>query len=104
MEFRSYYNMYPVCGAGAGGLMTAVAGTTFYPYLHQFGEGTGGATGYSSPQGYSSLQHPHHLFQYSTGTYPHHYAHAAPMSLPPTPPPLQSGVTMALHAPPIPHR
>ncbi|OMO77611.1 hypothetical protein COLO4_25055 [Corchorus olitorius] len=108
----SYYNVYggataqyPVYGAGpAGGMMTG-AGTTFYPYL-QFGEGTAGAaTGYTSGQGYG-IQYPHHPFhQYSavnsTGSYPQHYG--APMSLAPTPT-LQSGVTMALHAPAIPHR
>ncbi|KAA3484388.1 hypothetical protein ERO13_A03G080800v2 [Gossypium hirsutum] len=102
----SYYNVYggataqfPMYGAGPGGLITGT-GTTFYPYL-QFGEGTGGgATAYSSGQGYG-LQYPHHLFQFSTGSYPQHYG--APMSLAPTPP-LQSGVTMPLHAPAIPHR
>ena len=84
---QSYYNVYggataqyPVYGAGPGGLITG-SGTTFYPYL-QFGEGTGGATGYSSGQGYG-VQYPHHMFQYSavnsTGNYPHQYG--APMSL-----------------------
>ena len=94
---QSYYNVYgganaqyPVYGAGPGGLITG-SGTTFYPYL-QFGEGTGGATGYSSGQGYG-VQYPPHLFQYSavnsTGSYPQHYG--APMSLAPTPA-LQSGL------------
>ncbi|KAJ0085295.1 hypothetical protein Patl1_06958 [Pistacia atlantica] len=88
------------------GMMTGAATAAFYPYL-QFGEGSGGATaaaGYTSGQGYG-VQYPHHLFQYSainaTGGYPQHYG--APMSLAPTPA-LQSGVNMALHAPPIPHR
>ncbi|THG22156.1 hypothetical protein TEA_023599 [Camellia sinensis var. sinensis] len=128
----SYYGVYggaasqyPIYGAGAGGMMTgaaaaaAAAAAAFYPYLN-FGEGTNGtggggggaATNYTTAaagQGYG-VQYPHHLFQYSAaaaamnstgGAYgPHHYA--APVSLAPTPP-LQSGVTMALHAP-MPHR
>ncbi|KAK9265895.1 hypothetical protein L1049_028593 [Liquidambar formosana] len=111
----SYYNVYggasgqyPMYGAaGLGGMMSGGASTAFYPYL-QFGEGSGGGGGggaaaaagsYTSAQGYG-LQYPHHLLPYSNGTYPQHYA--APMSLAPTPA-LQSGVTMALHAP-IPHR
>ncbi|KAH7519768.1 uncharacterized protein LOC107405501 isoform X2 [Ziziphus jujuba] len=108
----SYYGLYggatsqyPMYGTGPGGMVTgAAAAAAFYPYL-QFGEGSGGggATGYSSGQGYG-IQYPHHLFQYSainsSAAYPQHYG--APMSLSPSPA-LQSGVTMALHAP-IPHR
>ncbi|KAF5946710.1 hypothetical protein HYC85_016938 [Camellia sinensis] len=131
-SYNSYYGVYggaasqyPIYGAGAGGMMTgaaaaaAAAAAAFYPYLN-FGEGTNGtggggggaATNYTTAaagQGYG-VQYPHHLFQYSAaaaamnstgGAYgPHHYA--APVSLAPTPP-LQSGVTMALHAP-MPHR
>ncbi|KAG6750992.1 RNA-binding protein 24-like isoform X1 [Populus alba x Populus x berolinensis] len=109
----SYYNMYggataqyPMYGTGHGGMMNGAA-AAFYPYL-QFGEGsTGGATSYSTTSGQSyGVQYPHHLFQYSsinstTGGYPQHYG--APMSLAPTAA-LPSGVTMALQAPPIPHR
>ncbi|KAG5520309.1 hypothetical protein RHGRI_033022 [Rhododendron griersonianum] len=119
----SYYSVYggaasqyPVYGGGAGGMMTstaaaaAAAAAAFYPYLNYFGEAGSTAAG----QGYTGVQYPqqhhhghHHLFQYSainsTGGYPHHYAAAAPISLASTPP-LQSGVTMALRAPPIPHR
>ncbi|MBA0611981.1 hypothetical protein Godav_012629 [Gossypium davidsonii] len=81
---QNYYSLYggatgqyPVYG---GGLMTG-AGTAFYPYL-QFGEGMAGPV-YSSGQGYG-VQFPHHLFPYSTGSYPQHYG--APMALAPTPP------------------
>ncbi|XP_023904606.2 uncharacterized protein LOC112016308 isoform X1 [Quercus suber] len=112
----SYYSVYggtttqyPMYGTGpAGGMITgaAAAAAAFYPYL-QFGEGSGGAaaTGYTSGQTGYGVNYPHHLFQYSainsaTGGYPQHYG--ASMSLAPTPA-LQSGVTMALHAP-IPHR
>uniref|UniRef100_A0A6N2KZV3 RRM domain-containing protein n=1 Tax=Salix viminalis TaxID=40686 RepID=A0A6N2KZV3_SALVM len=108
----SYYNMYggaaaqyPVYGTGHGGMMNGAA-AAFYPYL-QFGEGTGGATSYTASGQSYGVQYPHHLFQYSainsptTGGYPQHYG--APMSLAPTAA-LPSGVTMALQAPPIPHR
>ncbi|KAJ7949640.1 RNA-binding protein [Quillaja saponaria] len=113
----SYYSVYggaaaqyPMYGTGPGAMMTGAtaAATAFYPYL-QFGEGTGGATGggYTSGQGGgygTTVNYPHHLFQYSpissTAGYPQHYG--APMSLAPSPA-LQSGVTMALQAP-IPHR
>ncbi|KAF3440942.1 hypothetical protein FNV43_RR19228 [Rhamnella rubrinervis] len=98
---------YPMYGtAGPGGMVTGAAATAFYPYV-QFGEGSGAAGaggGYSSSgqAGYGvQYPHHHHLYQYSTGAYPQHYG--APMSLSPSPA-LQSGVTMALHAPPIPHR
>ncbi|XP_016902398.1 RNA-binding protein 24 isoform X3 [Cucumis sativus] len=110
----SYYNVYggataqyPMYGTGPGGILSgaAAAAAAFYPYF-QFGEGSGG--GGSGQQGYG-VQYPHHLFQYSAAinstaatTFPQHYA-APPMSLPPTPPTLPSGVTMALPAP-IPHR
>ncbi|KAI9099588.1 hypothetical protein K1719_024593 [Acacia pycnantha] len=100
---------YPLYGAGpAGGMMNsaAAAATAIYPYL-QFGEGSGsGVTGgYTSSQGYG-VYYPPHLFQYSpitssAGGYPQHYG--PPMSLAPSPA-LQSGVKMALQAPPIPHR
>ncbi|KAA0039354.1 RNA-binding protein 24 [Cucumis melo var. makuwa] len=109
-----YYNVYggataqyPMYGTGPGGILSgaAAAAAAFYPYF-QFGEGSGG--GGSGQQGYG-VQYPHHLFQYSAAinstaatTFPQHYA-APPMSLPPTPPTLPSGVTMALPAP-IPHR
>ncbi|GMI88694.1 hypothetical protein like AT1G33470 [Hibiscus trionum] len=79
----NYYNVYggatgqyPVYG---GGLMTGT-GAAFYPYL--FGEGMAGAV-YPSGQGYG-IHFPHHLFHYSTGSYPQHYG--APMALAPTPP------------------
>ncbi|XP_038890039.1 RNA-binding protein 24 isoform X3 [Benincasa hispida] len=110
----SYYNVYggataqyPMYGTGPGGILSgaAAAAAAFYPYF-QFGEGSGG--GGSGQHGYG-VQYPHHLFQYSTAinssaatTFSQHYA-APPMSLPPTPPTLPSGVTMALPAP-IPHR
>ncbi|KAI5555222.1 hypothetical protein POPTR_019G068400v4 [Populus trichocarpa] len=108
----SYYNVYggataqyPMYGTGHGGLMNGSA-AAFYPYL-QFGEGSGGAaTSYpTSGQSYG-VQYPYNLFQYSainstTGGYPQHYG--APMSLAPTAA-LPSGVTLALQAPPIPHR
>ncbi|KAL3845729.1 hypothetical protein ACJIZ3_003132 [Penstemon smallii] len=109
----SYYGVYggasaqypAVYGSGSSGLLSSAA-AAYYPYLN-FGEGTtGAATGYSPNQGgYGTVQYPHHhLFQYpamnSTGLYPQHYG--TPMSLAP-PTPLQSGVTMALHAP-IPQR
>lgn len=94
---QSYYSVYggataqyPMYGTGPGGMMTGAA-TAFYPYL-QFGEGSGGATGYTSGQSYG-VHYPHHLFQYSavnsTGGYPQHYG--APMSLAPTAA-LQSGL------------
>ncbi|KAJ6763616.1 BOULE-RELATED [Salix purpurea] len=95
----------PMYGTGHGG-MTNGAAAAFYPYL-QFGEGTGGATSYTASGQSYGVQYPHHLFQYpainspTTGGYPQHYG--APMSLAPTAP-LPSGVTMALQAPPIPHR
>ncbi|KAF9670502.1 hypothetical protein SADUNF_Sadunf13G0075700 [Salix dunnii] len=108
----SYYNMYggataqyPVYGTGLGGMMNGAA-AAFYPYF-QFGEGSGGATSYTASGQSYGVQYPHHLFQYSainsttTGGYPQHYG--APMSLAPTAA-LPSGVTMALQAPPIPHR
>ncbi|KAJ8769844.1 hypothetical protein K2173_008926 [Erythroxylum novogranatense] len=105
----SYYSVYggaaaqyQLYGTGPGGMMTGAA-AAYYPYL-QFGEGSGGATSYASGQSYG-VQYPHQLFQYSpinsTGGYPQHYG--TPMSLAPTAA-LPSGVTMALHAPPIPHR
>ncbi|XP_023535742.1 RNA-binding protein 38-like isoform X1 [Cucurbita pepo subsp. pepo] len=115
----SYYNVYggataqyPMYGTGPGGILSgaAAAAAAFYPYF-QFGEGSGGGangfTGGSGQQGYG-VQYPHHLLQYSAAlnstptTFPQHYA-APPMSLPPTPPTLPSGVTMALPTP-IPHR
>ncbi|PIN02057.1 putative RNA-binding protein SEB4 (RRM superfamily) [Handroanthus impetiginosus] len=109
----SYYGMYggasaqyPLYGSGSSGLVSGAAAASaaaYYPYLN-FSEGTGGsAAGYSGSQGYG-VHYPHHLFQYSainsTGIYPPHYG--TPVSLAP-PTPLQSGVTMTLHAP-IPHR
>ncbi|GFQ05790.1 RNA-binding protein 38 [Phtheirospermum japonicum] len=108
----SYYGMYgggsaqyPMYGSGNNGLVTgAAAAAAYYPYLN-FNEGTGGATGYSATQGGYGVHFPHHLFQYSpissAGIYPPHYG--TPVSLAP-PTPLQSGVTMTMHAPPIPHR
>ncbi|EEF52963.1 RNA-binding protein 24 isoform X2 [Ricinus communis] len=86
----SYYNVYggataqyPMYGTGHSGMMSGAA-AAFYPYL-QFGEGSGGATSYSSSQNYN-VQYPHHLFQYSavnsTGGYPQHFG--APLSLAPT--------------------
>ncbi|KAL3513326.1 hypothetical protein ACH5RR_026043 [Cinchona calisaya] len=106
---------YPVYGTGTGtGGMSMITGAAaaaaaFYPYLN-FGEGSGGATtSYTSSHSYG-IQYPHHLLQYSAaynsaGAYPQHYGAAAgtPISLAPTTPALQSGVTMALHAT-IPHR
>ncbi|KAJ6693205.1 hypothetical protein OIU85_004014 [Salix viminalis] len=83
----SYYNMY-------GGQLPSTLWT-------------GGATSYTASGQSYGVQYPHHLFQYSainsptTGGYPQHYG--APMSLAPTAA-LPSGVTMALQAPPIPHR
>ncbi|XP_057793801.1 uncharacterized protein LOC131010340 isoform X2 [Salvia miltiorrhiza] len=110
----SYYGVYggasaqyPLYGSGSSGLVSgaaaAAAAAAYYPYLN-LSDGSGGATGYSGNQGYG-VQYPHHLFQYSTmnstGIYPPHYG--TPVSLAP-PTPLQSGVTVSLHAPPIPHR
>ncbi|XP_011095164.1 RNA-binding protein 24 isoform X1 [Sesamum indicum] len=109
----SYYGVYgggspqyPLYGTGStGGLLSSAA--AYYPYLNLSSEGTGGAAAYSASQGYAGgLQYPHHLFQYSainsTAIYPPHYG--TPVSLAP-PTPLQSGITMTLHAPiPIPHR
>ncbi|CAK7350017.1 unnamed protein product [Dovyalis caffra] len=108
----SYYNVYggaaaqyPMYGTGHGGIMNGGA-AAFYPYL-QFGEGSGGATSFTTSGQSYGVQYPHHLFQYSAmnsttaGGYPQHYG--APMSLAPTAA-LPSGVTMALQAPPIPHR
>ncbi|KAK4391346.1 DNA repair -like protein 1, mitochondrial [Sesamum angolense] len=113
----SYYGVYgggspqyPLYGTGStGGLLSgaAAAAAAYYPYLNLSSEGTGGAAAYSASQGYAGgVQYPHHLFQYSainsTAIYPPHYG--TPVSLAP-PTPLQSGVTMTLHAPiPIPHR
>ncbi|XP_042035330.1 RNA-binding protein 24-like isoform X1 [Salvia splendens] len=108
----SYYGVYggasaqyPLYGSGSSGLVSgaaAAAAAAYYPYLN-FSEGSGGATGYTGNQGYG-VQYPHHLFQYSTinssGIYPPHYG--TPVSLAPQTP-LQSGVTVSLHAP-IPHR
>ncbi|KAK6940380.1 RNA recognition motif domain [Dillenia turbinata] len=102
---------YPMYGAaaaasasGIGMTMTgAVGAAAFYPYIQFAGEGNGGGscnyTATATGQGYG-VQYQPHLFHYSTPTYAQHYA--PPISLAPTPT-LQSGVTMALHAP-IAHR
>lgn len=106
LNIQSYYNVYggataqyPMYGTGPGGILSgaAAAAAAFYPYF-QFGEGSGG--GGSGQQGYG-VQYPHHLFQYSAAinstaatTFPQHYA-APPMSLPPTPPTLPSGLFVA---------
>ncbi|XP_050203978.1 probable RNA-binding protein ARP1 isoform X2 [Mercurialis annua] len=96
----SYYNVYggtnaqfPMYGSGHSGMLSGA----FYPYL-QFGEGN---SGYTSGQNYG-VQYPHPLFQYSaaSGGYAQHYG--TPFSLAPTAS-LQSGLTVALRAPPIPH-
>ncbi|KAK4413463.1 putative RNA-binding protein ARP1 [Sesamum alatum] len=111
----SYYGLYgggsaqyPLYGTGStsGLLSGTAAAAAYYPYLNLSSEGTGGAAAYSASQGYAGIQYPHHLFQYSainsTAIYPPHYG--TPVSLA-SPTPLQSGVTMTLHAPiPIPHR
>ncbi|KAK6937945.1 RNA recognition motif domain [Dillenia turbinata] len=103
---------YPMYGAtaaasssGMGMTMTGAAGAAaFYPYIQFAGEGNGGGncnyTATATGQGYG-VQYQPHLFHYSTPpTYAQHYA--PPISLASTPT-LQSGVTMALHAP-IAHR
>lgn len=96
---------YPMYSTGPGGIMSgaaaAAATAAFYPYF-QFGEGSGGgANGFSAGSGQQAagygVQYPHHLFQYSgainsgSTTFPQHYA-GPPMSLPPTPPTLPSGL------------
>ncbi|XAR55678.1 hypothetical protein NMG60_11035834 [Bertholletia excelsa] len=119
----SYYSVYggaasqyPIYGTGASGMMTgataAAAAAAFYPYLNYTaeagGSSGGAATGYSggAGQGYG-IHYPHQLFHYSpitssgAGGYPHHFG--APISLAAPTASLQSGVTMAVHAP-MPHR
>lgn len=109
---QSYYSVYggaataqyPVYGSGPGGMMTgaaaAAAAAAFYPYVQYGGEGSGGGTsgGYTSGQGYGTVNYPPHLFQYSpiasTGGYAQHYA--TPMSLAPSPA-LQSGLYSIPH-------
>ncbi|KAL8482344.1 hypothetical protein ACS0TY_028496 [Phlomoides rotata] len=101
----SYYGVYgggsgqyPLYGTGSG---MSGAAAAYYPYLN-FSEAAGAAAtaAYSTGQGGYGVQYPHHLsFPYSS--YPPHYGTPAVSLAAPTP--LQSGVTMALHAP-IPHR
>ncbi|KAL3641519.1 hypothetical protein CASFOL_016487 [Castilleja foliolosa] len=111
----SYYGVYgggnaqyPLYGSGNNGLVTgtAAAAAAYYPNYLNFNEGSGGTTAYSATQGCYGVHYPHHLFQYSpissTGIYPPHYG--TPVSLAPTTPLQSAGLTMTMHAPPIPHR
>ncbi|KAE9620155.1 hypothetical protein Lal_00019685 [Lupinus albus] len=85
----SYYSVYGAAVYGSGG------GGAFYPYVH-YGGGEGSGGGLSS--GYSSVNYPAQIFEYSPiggngSSYPQHYA--TPISLAPSP----AGVTMPLQAP-----
>ncbi|KAL5982824.1 hypothetical protein ACLOJK_016901 [Asimina triloba] len=96
---QSYYNVYgggaqyPVYGGGAAGVVAGAAG--FYPYL-QVGHGTGASSPYANGFG---LQYSH-VFPYSTvsSAAAPQQQYGGPVSLPPTPPPAQAGVTISLAA------